>query len=142
MAQRTAEGHAARLKVIQDAQEKAARATAAAAESANAASTSAAPPPAAPEVEMTESQEDEYHFPSEDDALYAAVDLGTLDEGVGRPIGFEDGESAGAATEEGSQVSSVGVPLWQDTPAQLTWRATGGRGGECAPRRALTRPSA
>ncbi|TBU42019.1 hypothetical protein BD309DRAFT_867164 [Dichomitus squalens] len=128
MAQRTAERHAARLKAIQDAQEEAASAAAAAAESANAASTSAAPPPAArePEVEMTESQEDEYHFPSEDDALYAAVDLGALDEGIGRPIDFEDGEGAGAAMEQESQASSVDVPLRQDAPARLNRRATEG----------------
>ncbi|KAI0819933.1 hypothetical protein BC628DRAFT_948883 [Trametes gibbosa] len=34
---------------------------------------------------------DEYHFPSEDDAFLASLDLDALDEGIGRPIDFDEG---------------------------------------------------
>ncbi|KAI0631151.1 hypothetical protein C8Q77DRAFT_189596 [Trametes polyzona] len=38
----------------------------------------------------TDVEVDEYHFPSEDDAFLASLDLDALDEGVGRPIDFEE----------------------------------------------------
>ncbi|KAI1782184.1 hypothetical protein LXA43DRAFT_1149407 [Ganoderma leucocontextum] len=110
MAQRTAERHAARLKAIQEAQkaqlreDEAARAAAAAASSSTSASGPAAPA-APPQVAMVDLQDDEYHFPSDDDVLYATVDLDGLDDGVRRPIDFEEG--AGAATEDTSMRTSA-----------------------------------
>ncbi|KAI0351943.1 recombination protein Rad52 [Trametes cingulata] len=40
---------------------------------------------------VPEADSDEYHFPSEDDAFLANLDLDALDEGIGRPIDFEEG---------------------------------------------------
>ena len=127
MAQRTAERHAARLKAIQEAQEaqlredEAARAVAAVSSSrststsASVSVSAAAAPQAA--AGTADSQEDEYHFPSDDDALYATVDLDGLDDGVGRPIDFEEG--AGAATED---TSADAVPMRDAAPsARPNW---------------------
>lgn len=115
MAQRTAERHATRLKAIQEAQEAQLRED----EAARAAAASASVPPAPPEapqaaIATADLQEDEYHFPSDDDALYATVDLDGLDDGIGRPIDFEEG--AGAATEDATSSSAsstvaVGLPM-------------------------------
>ncbi|PIL23388.1 hypothetical protein GSI_14699 [Ganoderma sinense ZZ0214-1] len=133
IAQRTAERHAARLKAIQEAQEaqlredEAARA-AAAVSSSTSASVSAEAAPHAAASTTTDSQEDEYHFPSDDDALYATVDLDGLDDGVGRPIDFEEG--AGAATEEtasAGMTAAMDVPICDTAPAaRPNWLQTSG----------------
>ena len=138
MAQRTAERHTVRLKAIQEAQEAQLREDEAARVAAAAAASASVPlaPPEAPQAaaaETTDSQEDEYHFPSDDDALYATVDLDGLDDGVGRPIDFEEG--AGAATED-STTSSVGstaavdVPMRDSAqPARPNWLQANGSSG-------------
>ncbi len=138
MAQRTAERHAARLKAIQEAQEaqmredEAARAAAATTFASTSATIPAAPQPAAATADL---QDDEYHFPSDDDALYATVDLDGLDDGVGRPIDFEEG--AGAATEDPSlsttggvgAVAAVDMPLRDIAPARPNWLQVNGNSG-------------
>ncbi|KAI1794407.1 hypothetical protein LXA43DRAFT_971277 [Ganoderma leucocontextum] len=140
MAQRTAERHAARLKAIQEAQEaqlredEAARAAAAAASSSASASVPAAPAAARQAATATaDSQDDEYHFPSDDDVLYATVDLDGLDDGVGRPIDFEEG--AGAATEDTGMSTSAGaaatvdVSLRDAAPSRPNWLQENGSSG-------------
>ena len=121
MAQKTADRHAARLKAIEEAQaaqrreqEEAARAAAVAvavpttaAGSDGSSSTTESnpprdhtplvvpPPPAQTKrraLEHTES--DEFHFPSDDDQFFANLDLDELDEGIERPIDFDEGKAA------------------------------------------------
>ena len=36
---------------------------------------------------------DEFHFPSDDDAFFANIDFDALDEGIGRPIDFDEGKT-------------------------------------------------
>ncbi|KAI0763065.1 hypothetical protein BD413DRAFT_484663 [Trametes elegans] len=99
MAENLANRHAARLKQIQEAQEAHQRETMAARGQAAAASETTGGParPSPPQVTVRSSDTapdgdgDEYHFPSEDDAFLASLDLDALDEGVGRPIDFEEG---------------------------------------------------
>ncbi|KAM5531612.1 hypothetical protein V8D89_014727 [Ganoderma adspersum] len=126
MAQRTAERHAARLKVIQEAQEaqlredEAARAAAAASSATSASASVSAATVLQAATTNADSQEDEYHFPSDDDALYATVDLDGLEDGVGRPIDFEEGASA--AMEDTSAVAAVDAPVRDPAPpARPNW---------------------
>ena len=51
--------------------------------------------------------DDEYHFPSEDDAFLASLDFDALDEGIGRPIDFEEG--ARPDIEDSMDVSTSGA---------------------------------
>lgn len=73
---------------------------------------------------IPDTESDEYHFPSEDDAFLANLDLDALDEGIGRPIDFEDGvhpdvdmdaESSTNAASVGAYNQS-GVPQQQQRP--------------------------
>ena len=95
MAQRNAERHA-RLKAIQEAQEAQrredeARAAAEAQRAqASAAASSVAPQAAAASVETQNSDD---YLNSDDDAYFANLDYDALDEGIGRPIEFEEGNT-------------------------------------------------
>ncbi|KAI8976609.1 hypothetical protein BD414DRAFT_158976 [Trametes punicea] len=74
---------------------------------------------------------DEYHFPSEDDAFLASLDLDALDEGIGRPIDFDEGakpdvdesvdvslgEESGAGAGANAQFGGRDVPHMQQTNA-------------------------
>lgn len=51
--------------------------------------------------------DDEYHFPSEDDAFLASLDFDALDEDIGRPIDFEEG--ARPDIEDSMDVSTSGA---------------------------------
>ncbi|KAL7277287.1 hypothetical protein ACG7TL_009143 [Trametes sanguinea] len=67
---------------------------------------------------VPEAESDEYHFPSEDDAYLASLDLDALDEGIGRPIDFDEGAKPdvdGSVDVSMSDVSnsSVNVSLVQ-----------------------------
>lgn len=111
MAQRVAERHAARVKAIEEAQEaqrreeeEAARAAAVQTSAADAA-TGVAPQP----VDTIES--DDFHFPSDDDAFYANVDMDALDEGVGRPIDYDEGTGSTMEGDSPGGVSVSSVPV-------------------------------
>ncbi|KAI0716656.1 hypothetical protein C8Q76DRAFT_413944 [Earliella scabrosa] len=157
MAQRNAERHAARLKAIQDAQEAQRRedevaAQAAAAQSSDqplapepnvpqevpstSATTSIQPPPRVlPKTSTTSAldSDDFFHFPSDDDAYFANLDMNALDEGVGGPIDYDEGTSAAigpdpdddasmsgtsASTHAGVAVSERAVPPQPPQPPQ------------------------
>ncbi|CDO70385.1 hypothetical protein BN946_scf184999.g25 [Trametes cinnabarina] len=66
---------------------------------------------------------DEYHFPSEDDAFLASLDLEALDEGIGRPIDFDEGakpdvyNSVDISTENESIVGTRIHQVEQSGPA-------------------------
>ncbi|RDX44368.1 hypothetical protein OH76DRAFT_1096511 [Lentinus brumalis] len=108
MAQRNAERHA-RLKAIQEAQEaqrredEAARAAPAQAASSASVANHAAPQAAVPSLKGPDS--DDYLLNSDDDAYFANLDFSALDEGVGRPIDFEEGTS-GVDMEDDSMAAS------------------------------------
>ncbi|KAH9899285.1 hypothetical protein C8Q73DRAFT_313586 [Cubamyces lactineus] len=64
--------------------------------------------------------DDEYHFPSEDDAFLASLDFDALDEGIGRPIDFEEG--ARPDIDDSMDVSTSGTSTGVGGPS------VGGRG--------------
>ncbi len=111
MAQRNADRHA-RLKAIQEAQEAQRRedeaARAAVAGPAQASSSASVANHAAPQAAVPSSKgpdSDDYLLNSDDDAYFANLDLSALDEGVGRPIDFEEGTS-GVDMDDDSMAAS------------------------------------
>ncbi|TFK85647.1 hypothetical protein K466DRAFT_180672 [Polyporus arcularius HHB13444] len=102
MAQRNAERHA-RLKAIQEAQEAQRRED----EAASSASVAnhAAPQAAVPSSKGPDS--DDYLLNSDDDAYFANLDFSALDEGVGRPIDFEEGISAVDMEDDSMAASDI-----------------------------------
>ncbi|KAJ8081940.1 DNA repair protein rad52 [Marasmius tenuissimus] len=85
------------------------------------------PPPPAPEPvaanaasSETLADDDSFAFGSEDDALYAMVDLGDCD--TGRPIVHDEGEVGGYESESFNETS--GMSYIPEAPAQATTSAT------------------
>ncbi|KAI0760343.1 hypothetical protein C8Q74DRAFT_1319451 [Fomes fomentarius] len=123
MAQRVAERHAARVKAIEEAQEaqrreeEAARAAAVQTAAADAAASAVAPQP----NDTIES--DDFHFPSDDDTFYANVDMDALDEGVGRPIDYDEGTCSTVEADSPGGVSFGSMPVSDATGASAPGRA-------------------
>ncbi|KAI0738915.1 hypothetical protein C8Q80DRAFT_1112166 [Daedaleopsis nitida] len=138
MAQKTADRHAARLKAIQEAhaaqlQEDQARATSVVAaqppemntsdlrpQAGSSTSTARIQPPQAHPEAADVAGSDDFHFPSEDDAYFANLDMDALDEGVGRPIDYDDGTTNAGEAEGHCDISvgSVGVSTTTRAPLQ------------------------
>ncbi|KAK1228850.1 DNA repair protein rad52 [Marasmius sp. AFHP31] len=87
------------------------------------------PPPPAPEPvavnaasSETLADDDSFAFGSEDDALYAMVDLGDCD--AGRPIVQDEGEGGGYESESFNETSGVSYIPEAPAPAPATTAAT------------------
>ena len=81
----------------------------------------AAPPPQEEAVETTPLDDsDEFHFASDDDAFFANVDLSALEEGMGRPIDFEEGKGGTEVEEDAPDSFANKHPPSPNTTAART----------------------